>query len=141
MAIRQLSVFIENKEGSLHQITEVLAKAGVDLRSMCLADTSDYGIARIITNDPDKAKAALADAGYVANIREITGFAVPDVPGGLASVLAILDGKDVNIEYMYALITGTAGKAYAVMRTDNTAHTEEVLKAAGVEILQEGHIV
>ncbi len=141
MAIRQLSVFIENKEGSLHLITEVLAKAGVDLRSMCLADTSDYGIARIITNDPDKAKDALEAAGYAANIRSITGFAVPDVPGGLASVLAVLDGKDVNIEYMYALITGTAGKAYAVMRTDNTAHTEEVLKAAGVEILEEGHIV
>ena len=140
MAIRQLSVFVENKKGSLHEITDTLAKAGIDLRSMCLADTTDFGIVRMITNEPERAKKVLDDAGHAANVREITAFAVPDVPGGLAKVLSLLEGRGINIEYLYALITGEAGKAYAVMRTDDTEHTEEILKAEGVEILEEGNI-
>ncbi|MBQ8321414.1 MAG: acetolactate synthase [Clostridia bacterium] len=140
MGIRQLSVFVENKKGSLHEITDVLAKAGVDLRSMCVADTSDFGIVRIIANDPQKAKAALDASGHTANIREITAFAVPDVPGGLAKVLSLLEGRGVNIEYMYALITSEAGKAYTVMRTDDTEFTEEILRSNGIEILDESHI-
>ena len=87
MAIRQLSVFLENKKGTLHEITDVLAKADIDLRSMCIADTSDYGIVRIIANDPDKALKVLSEAGHAANIRAVTAFAVPDCPGGLAKVL------------------------------------------------------
>lgn len=140
MAIRQLSVFVENKKGSLHEITDTLAKAGIDLRSMCLADTADFGIVRMITNEPERAKKVLDDAGHAANVREITAFAVPDVPGGLAMVLSLLEGRGINIEYLYALITGEAGKAYAVMRTDDTEHTEEILKSEGVEILEEGNI-
>ena len=140
MAIRQLSVFVENKKGSLHEITDTLAKAGIDLRSMCLADTTDFGIVRMITNEPERAKKVLDDAGHAANVREITAFAVPDVPGGLAMVLSLLEGRGINIEYLYALITGEAGKAYAVMRTDDTEHTEEILKSEGVEILEEGNI-
>ncbi len=140
MAIRQLSVFVENKKGSLHEITDTLAKAGIDLRSMCLADTTDFGIVRMITNEPERAKKVLDDAGHAANVREITAFAVPDVPGGLAKVLSLLEGRGINIEYLYALITGEAGKAYAVMRTDDTEHTEEILKSEGVEILEEGNI-
>ena len=95
MGIRQLSVFVENKKGSLHEITDVLAKAGIDLRSMCIADTSDYGIVRIIANDPIRAKAVLEEAGHTANIRTITAFAVPDQPGGLARVLNLLEEKQV----------------------------------------------
>ena len=140
MAIRQLSVFVENKKGSLHEITDTLAKAGIDLRSMCLADTTDFGIVRMITNEPERAKKVLDDAGHAANVREITAFAVPDVPGGLAKVLSLLEGRGINIEYLYALITGEAGKAYAVMRTDDTEHTEEILQSEGVEILEEGNI-
>lgn len=140
MAIRQLSVFVENKKGSLHEITDVLAKAGIDLRSMCVADTSDFGIVRIIANDPERAKAALDESGHTANIREITAFAVPDTPGGLAKVLNLLESKGINIEYLYALITAEAGKAYTVLRTDDTEHTEDILKSSGIEILDEGHI-
>ena len=81
MAIKQLSVFVENKKGSLHEVTDALAKENIDLRSMCLADTTDFGIVRIITNEPERAKKILDDAGHAANIREITAFAVPDVPG------------------------------------------------------------
>ena len=140
MAIRQLSVFVENKQGSLHDITDALAKANINLRSMCVADTSNYGIVRIIADDPEKAKALLDEQGQAANIRLVNAFAVPDQPGGLAKVLNILEGKSVNIEYMYALITSEDGKAYSVMRTGNTDETDEILKANGIELLDEAKL-
>ena len=140
MGIRQLSVFVENKKGSLHEITDELARAGIDMRSMCIADTSDYGIVRIIADDPVKAKQVLADAGHTANIRTVTAFAVPDRPGGLAKVLSLLESRGVNIEYLYALVTTETDKAYAVMRTDETEIAESILKSSGIELLDEAHI-
>ena len=140
MAIRQLSVFVENKQGSLHDITDTLAKAGINLRSMCVADTSNYGIVRIIADEPEKAKALLDEQGQAANIRLVNAFAVPDQPGGLAKVLSLLEGKGVNIEYMYALITSEDGKAYSVMRTGDTEETDEILKSSGIELLDEAKL-
>ena len=104
MAIRQLSVFVENKQGSLHDITDALAQ------------------------------------GQAANIRLVNAFAVPDQPGGLAKVLSLLEGKGVNIEYMYALITSEDGKAYSVMRTGDTEETDEILKSSGIELLDEAKL-
>ena len=140
MAIRQLSVFVENKQGSLHDITDALAKAGINLRSMCVADTSNYGIVRIIADEPEKAKALLDEQGQAANIRLVNAFAVPDQPGGLAKVLSLLEGKGVNIEYMYALITSEDGKAYSVMRTGDTEETDEILTSSGIERLDEAKL-
>ena len=140
MGIRQLSVFLANKKGSLHEISDVIAKAGVDLRSMCIADTSDYGIVRVIADDPQKAAEALAAAGHTANIRTVTAFAVPDVPGGLSTVLCLLEENNVNIEYLYALVTTNKDKAYAVMRTDDSEKTEKILADNGVELLKEDQI-
>ena len=140
MAIKQLSVFVENKQGSLHDITEALAKANINLRSMCVADTSNYGIVRIIADKPDEAKALLDSDGQAANIRLVNAFAVPDVPGGLSQVLQVLEGNGVNIEYMYALITTEAGKAYSVMRTGDTEKTDEILVANGIELLDESKL-
>ena len=140
MAIKQLSVFVENKKGSLHEITDVLAKNNIDLRSMCLADTHDFGIVRIITDEPERAKAILQNEGHAANVREVVAFAVPDAPGGLATVLSLLESRGVNIEYLYALVTKMPGKAYAVMRTDDTENTEEILTGSGIEVLDGGQI-
>lgn len=140
MGIRQLSVFVENKKGTLHEITDVLAKANIDLRSMCVADTSDYGIVRIIANDPDRAQKVLQDAGHTASVRTITAFAVPDEPGGLARALDILEENGVNIEYMYALITSAADQAYTVMRTDNSEKAEALLLANGIALLDEARL-
>ena len=137
MAIRQLSIFVENKQGSLHEITDTLAKANINLRSMCVADTSNYGIVRIIADDPEKAKELLDQDGHAANIRLINAFAVPDQPGGLANVLRLLEGNGVNIDYMYALITSEDGKAYSVMRTGNTIETDKILIDNGIELLNE----
>lgn len=140
MAIKQLSVFIENKQGSLHDITDALAKANINLRSMCVADTSNYGIVRIIADDPEKAKALLDKDGHAANVRLVNAFAVPDQPGGLSKVLSLLEGCGVNIEYMYALITTEDGKAYSVMRTGDTAETDKILTENGIELLDEAKL-
>ena len=140
MAIRQLSVFAENKKGSLHEITDTLAKANINLRSMCVADTSNYGIVRIIADNPVAAKEMLDKDGHAANIRLINAFAVPDQPGGLAKVLNILESHDVDIEYMYALITTEDGKAYSVMRTSNTEETDTILTENGIELLDEAKL-
>ena len=140
MAIKQLSVFVENKQGSLHDITEALAKANINLRSMSVADTSNYGIVRIIADTPDEAKALRDNDGQAANVRLVNAFAVPDVPGGLSQVLKLLEGNGVNIEYMYALITTEAGKAYSVMRTGDTEKTDEILLANGIELHDEAKL-
>lgn len=140
MAIKQLSVFVENKKGSLHQITDVLAKGNIDLRSMCIADSSDYGIVRIIADDVERAKEVLNSAGHIASIRDVTAFAVPDKPGGLAQVLSILEANGVEIEYMYALVTTSVDKAYAVMRTNDEKMTEKLLNENSIEVLDEAHI-
>ena len=137
MAIKQLSIFVENKQGSLHEITDALAKANINLRSMCIADTSNYGIVRMIADDPERAKSLLDAEGHAANIRKVNAFAVPDQPGGLARVLSLLEGNGVNIEYMYALITTESGKAYSVMRTGNTEETDKILTENGIELLDE----
>lgn len=140
MAIKQLSIFVENKQGSLHDITDALAKEGINLRSMCVADTSNYGIVRIIADDPDKAKALLDKDGHAANVRLINAFAVPDRPGGLAEVLRLLEGNGVNIDYMYALITSEEGKAYSVMRTGDTEQTDRILTENGIELLDDSKL-
>lgn len=140
MGIKQVSVFVENKKGSLHEITDLLAKANVDLRSMCIADTSDYGIVRMIADDAERAQKVLCEAGHTANIRTVTAFAVPDEPGGLAKALNLLESNGVNIEYLYALITTATDKAYTVMRSDDTEKAESVLLENGIELLDEAHI-
>lgn len=140
MGIRQLSVFVENKKGSLHEITDVLARAGIDLRSMCVADTSDYGIVRMITSDPERAVRELQEAGHTANIREITAFSVPDESGGLANVLNLLEENEVNIEYLYALITSAVGQAYTLLRTDDTERAEQILRDNGIALLTEDQL-
>ena len=140
MGIRQLSVFVENKKGTLHEITDILAKENIDLRSMCIADTSDYGIVRIIANDPERAAEVLNATGHTASIREVTAFAVPDVPGGLSRVLSLLEAEDVSIEYLYALITTSTDKAYTVLRTDDSDKAEKILIANNIELLDEAHI-
>lgn len=140
MAIRQLSVFLENKKGTLHEITDVLSKENINLRSMCIADTADYGIVRIIADDPERAGKILNEAGHTASIREVTAFAVPDCPGGLAKVLSILEENSIDIEYMYALVTTSVDKAYAVMRTNDDKGAEKILLENGIELLEEKNI-
>ncbi len=134
MAIKQLSVFVGNKAGSLSEAAELLAAQGIDLRAMSIADTSDYGIVRLIVDDPEKASQIFSDNGIISTVTEICAFAVPDVPGGLANALRILSDNEINIEYLYSLVTSKAGKAFAVMRVADNAAAEQVLTANGIEV-------
>ena len=102
MRIRQISIFLENKPGQLSTICRALADAGVNIATLSLADTADFGIVRLIVDDHEKAKAVLTEKGHVLNVREVIAVCVPDRPGGMAEVMQVLDEAEANIEYSYA---------------------------------------
>ena len=140
MAIKQLSVLAENKKGSLKRIIDLLSEAGLDLRSICIADTEDYGILRIIADDTKKAEQILTENGFTARATEVAAVAIPDRPGGLSGVLEILDRENINIEYMYSVISSHANEAYMVLRGNDNEKTEKALKSAGIKVLGEKDI-
>lgn len=135
MAVKQLSVFLENKKGSLSAIADILAEGKINLKAMTVADTKDYGIARLIVDDVEKALVLLTQAGQTAKIREVCGFKVPDAVGGLAKALDVLEDNDLNIEYMYAIVTSDSDNAHIVARVDDNIKAEQILKENGIELL------
>ncbi len=140
MAIRQLSVFLENRHGTLVEVTELLAKEGIDIRAMSLADTQDFGILRLIVNDPEAAKAALAKIGFVASVNEVTAVAIDDNPGALSEVIHVMAEGHINIEYMYAFLSTHKGNAYVVLRVIDNDHAAEVLSSKGIVLVTESDI-
>ena len=140
MAIKQLSIFVENREGTLVTITDAIAKAQVDIRAMSVADTNDFGIFRLIVTDYDKAKTALEEAGCFVSITEVVGVAVEDEPGALAKVIKVLADNKINIEYMYAFITVSKQYAYVVLRVADNAVAEKILLANGVKLVSEADV-
>ncbi len=133
--IRQCSVLIRNEQGSVYDVTKILAEAGINLKSMMIADTADYGVMRIIADDTEKAAGLLREAGYTARVKEVVAAAVPDRVGGLCSMLRILDENGINMEYMYSMITGSSSEAYMVMRVDDNETTEKVLAEGGIRLI------
>ena len=116
MNIHQISVFLENRTGQLAEITRLLADNGIDLRAISIAETADYGLARMIVDDSHKASSILLEHGDVLSMTPVWAVEVPDRPGGLAEVLAVLAEAHVDVEYMYSLFAHQEGKAYMVMR-------------------------
>ena len=137
MAIKQLSIFVENREGTLVTVTDAIAKAGVDIRAMSVADTNDFGIFRLIVTDIPKAKQALDDANAFVSITEVVGVALEDKPGALAKVVKILADHNINIEYMYAFITVSKQFAYVVLRVEDNEATEKILADNGIQLVTE----
>lgn len=137
MAIKQLSIFVENREGTLVTVTDAIAKAGVDIRAMSVADTNDFGIFRLIVTDVDKAKQSLDEAGAFVSITEVVAVALEDKPGALAKVVKILADNNVNIEYMYAFITVSKQFAYVVLRVADNDETEKILTENGIQLVTE----
>ncbi len=133
--IQQFSVFVENKQGKMAELTRLIADAGIDLRSLSLADTRDFGILRIIVNNPDKTNALLSENGWTFKVTPVIGVKVPDVPGGVATVLETLDRANVNVEYMYAFVNRKPGEADTIFRVDDDARALDALSAAGIEIV------
>ena len=116
MSVHQISVFLENRAGQLAEITSVLADNGVDLRAISIAETADYGVLRMIVDNAEKTTGILLNHGYILSMTPVLVMEVPDVPGGLAPVLAVLAEGEIDIEYMYSLFTHREGKAYMVFR-------------------------
>ena len=137
MAIKQLSIFVENREGTLVTVTDAIAKAGVDIRAMSVADTNDFGIFRLIVTDIEKAKQALDDADAFVSITEVVGVALEDKPGALAKVVKILAENNINIEYMYAFITVSKQFAYVVLRVEDNDAAEHILVENGIKLVTE----
>lgn len=137
MAIKQISIYVENKQGTISDITDLLAAGNIDLRSLCIADTKDFGILRLITNDPERTAQIVKEAGHTFNVREVVCFTVPNEAGGLAKVLRMLDKNGVNIEYMYAFIASAGAQARIVARVDDNAKTEKLLSDNGIEVVFE----
>ena len=141
MSIKQISVFLENKPGSLYAMTGVLAQNGIDMRAFSLAETSDFGIARIIVDDVYKTTTVLKDAGFINNITPVLGVAIPDVPGGLCKVLEALTNARVNVEYMYAFLGGKdVDHAYMIFRVEDNSAATAALSARGIKTVEQEEI-
>ena len=138
MLIKQISVFVENKQGRLADITKLLADNDIDIRALSIADTADYGILRLIVNKPEEAIKALKAAGMTVSITNVLAVAIPDVPGGFAHTISVLSDANMGVEYAYAFITPSDGQAYVILRVDDNERAIEVLKAGGISLLSQG---
>ena len=136
MKVEQISIFIENKSGRLAEVTGILGKIGVNIRALSLADTSDFGILRLIVNDSEKAFKVLREHNFTVSKTEVIGVEVPDAPGGLSSILQILDKNNVNVEYMYAFVERSGDNAVIIFRFDNIDEAISALSKNGVKILR-----
>jgi hypothetical protein len=136
MRVEQISIFLENKSGRLADVAEVLAKAGINIRALSLADTADFGILRLIVNDTEKAKGVLKENGFTVGKTEVVAIEVPDRPGGLAGILSSLKGEEINVEYMYAFVRKSGENAVIIFRFDDIEKAIKVLQKAGVRILK-----
>ena len=132
MSIHQISVFLENRAGQLAEITGILAKNGVDLRAISIAETTDYGVLRLIVDNAEKTTGILLSHGYILSMTPVLVLAVPDSPGGLAPVLSALAEGEIDIEYMYSLFTHQEGKAYMVFRVNEEQKFLDLLATHGI---------
>jgi hypothetical protein len=132
MTVDQISVFIENRLGTLAELTEIVGGAGIDLRALSLADTADFGVLRLIVDNPGKAVELLRAAGFTLSMTKVLAVPIDDAPGGLAKVLRILADEKISVEYSYAFITRRQGKAYVVLRVENNELAGGVLARKGI---------
>ena len=140
MKVTQLSVFLGNEEGRLADVMEIMAKAKVNIRALSLADTADFGVLRIIVDQPDAAIGALKKADIVVKTTDIIAAEVEDKPGGLAKVLKVFKDEKINIEYMYAFVEKRNDNAVLVFRVDDIDGVIKKLKKSSVKILESGDV-
>ncbi|HIZ17441.1 MAG TPA: ACT domain-containing protein [Firmicutes bacterium] len=140
MIIKQLSIFVENKEGRLSEITQTLADNGIDIRALSIADTTDYGILRLIVNDPDKALKALKGEGMTVSLTDVIAIAVPDTPGGLNKAVKVLSSDNISIEYMYAFLNPRKDTAFVILRVENNERAIKALTAGGIRLMKNEEI-
>lgn len=133
MSVKQISVFIENKKGKLAEATRYIADHSVNLKALSIADTQDFGILRIICDDPSQANEILMNGGYITTVTDVLAAAISDTPGSLASILEVLSQANVVVEYTYAFISAKAG-AYMIFRVDDNQSAAAALAGAGIKM-------
>ena len=137
MAIKQLTVFVQNKKGTVVSVTDILSKNNINIRALSIAETQDFGILRLIVNDEKAAEAVLADNGYLIKVIDVVGVKIGDAPGKLTEALGILDKAEINVEYLYAFMARTEKHAYVVLRVEDNALAEAALVKAGFKMISE----
>ena len=140
MSIKQLTVFVENKQGALVSITETLAESNVNIRALSIADTEEFGILRLIVNEEETALKTLSDEGYLIRTTDVVGVKIGDEPGKLSKALDVLDKAGINVEYLYAFMTRTEKHAYVVLRVADNASAEKALEGAGFHLIEKKDI-
>ena len=140
MSIRQLSVFVENQKGALAGVLHTISSAGIELRALSIADTSDFGILRVITSDNTRAALALSESGAVCSVTDVVAASADDKPGGLAALLTILSEAGIDVEYVYAFVAQTGKHAWVVLRVSDNTAAEKVLAEAGITLLNDGDV-
>ena len=140
MAIRQLTIFVENKQGTLAAVTETLSKHNVNIRALSIAETEDFGILRLIVNDEAAAVKVLQEEGCLFKITEVVGVKIGDAPGKLSAALKSLDDANVNVEYLYAFMTRTEKHAYVALRVEDNVEAENILENSGFHLISNADI-
>ena len=140
MAIKQLTVFVENKQGAVVSITDTLSKYNINIRALSIAETPEFGILRLVVNDDFTAEKILNEEGYLIKSTEVVGVKISDEPGKLSEALAVLDKNNINLEYLYVFMARTEKHAYVVLRVENNAAAEDALVNAGFKLIKESDI-
>ena len=133
--VKQISVFVENKTGRLAEVTKVLGNSNIAISALSIADTTDFGILRLIVNKPDEAEKILGENGFTVSSTEVIAIAIPDTPGSLSKALKALDNSSIGIEYMYAFVGKTTNEALVIFRTENTERAVELLEDSFIRVL------
>ena len=140
MAIKQLTVFVENKQGSLVSITKTLSENSINMRALSIAETQDFGMLRLIVDDTATAEKVLAAEGYLIKVTDVVGVKIGDAPGKLSGALSVLDEKKINMDYLYAFMARTDKHAYVVLRVEDNAKAENALTDAGFHLVTDPDI-
>ena len=140
MAIKQLTVFIQNKKGTVVSVTDILSKNNINIRALSIAETQDFGILRLIVNDEKAAEKVLSENGYVIKVIDVVGVKIGDAPGKLTDALTVLDDANINVEYLYAFMARTEKHAYVVLRVEDNEIAEEILVGAGFKMITDADI-
>ena len=135
--IKQISVFLENKTGALGEVVKFMAENNVNLRALSIADTEDFGILRIITDDPDSSIEKIKIAGYSAKLTNVLAVEIDDKPGSFSKIVDVLSNEGISIEYTYAFLSKKADRAYIIIRADNSEKASELLKKSGITVSQQ----
>ncbi|WP_419655444.1 amino acid-binding ACT domain protein [Desulfosarcina variabilis str. Montpellier] len=140
MQVEQISVFLENKSGRLSEVTAILSEANVNIRALALADTSDFGVLRLIVDDSQTARQTLKNNGFTVGKTRVVAVGVPDRPGGLNEILMMLHEADLNVEYMYAFVRSSGSNAVMIFRIEKYEDAIRLLESKGVNVIDGEHL-